>query len=103
MDLLQKYNPLYSQANPPFEKLILTISFIVRSAPSIVDLNDANNFLPFENQQNEGESSIVELVLASRGTSPLHLPLTKSFNIPEGENVPVLQISDDCNKALFIS
>lgn len=49
MDLMCKYNPntlVYVQANPPLEKLVLTVSFIVRSIPCIldpIDLNDAVN------------------------------------------------------------
>lgn len=45
VDLLCKYSPLYAAAHPPFEKLILTISFLVRSVPCVVDLGDAANFL----------------------------------------------------------
>ena len=44
VDLLCKYNPLYAAAHPPFEKLILTISFLVRSVPCVVDLGDSSNY-----------------------------------------------------------
>ena len=59
VDLMSKYNPqslLYVTSNPPLEKLVLTVSFIVRSIPCIVDQFDTTNLCYYENQnerQNE--------------------------------------------------
>lgn len=59
LDLMSKYNPqslLYVTSNPPLEKLVLTVSFIVRSIPCIIDQFDSTNLTYFENQnerQNE--------------------------------------------------
>ena len=46
VDLMTKYNQnslLYVQTAPPLEKLVSTISFIVRSIPCVVDLKDKLN------------------------------------------------------------
>lgn len=40
IDLMCKYNPLYQTHAPPFEKLVATISYVVRSYPCVFDLND---------------------------------------------------------------
>jgi len=59
LDLMSKYNPqslLYVTSNPPLEKLVLTVSFIVRSIPCIIDQFDSTNLTYYENQnerQNE--------------------------------------------------
>ena len=59
LDLMSKYNPqslLYVTSNPPLEKLVLTVSFIVRSIPCIIDQFDSTNLTYFETQnerQNE--------------------------------------------------
>jgi hypothetical protein len=44
IDLMCKFNPMYVTHNPPLEKLVATISFMVRCYPCIVDINDQNNF-----------------------------------------------------------
>lgn len=44
IDLMCKFNPLYVTHTPPLEKLVATISYMVRSYPCHVDINDNNNF-----------------------------------------------------------
>ena len=66
MDLMGRYNPssmLYVQANPPLESLVLTVSFIARSIPCLVDPADlcADEALDHE--------TATLLVMAERGTS----------------------------------
>jgi hypothetical protein len=51
MDLMCKYNPnsmIFSQTSPPLDNLVLTISFIVRSIPCVVDPMDPVNAPPSE-------------------------------------------------------
>ena len=48
IDLISRYNSnqmVYNQTVPPFDKLVLSLSFMVRSIPCLVDPYDSNNFV----------------------------------------------------------
>jgi hypothetical protein len=85
VDLLAKWNPVYSTSNPPFDKLILTISFLVRSIPCIVDLNDASNF---EKVDMSSDIDTMEQILEQKGKSPYHTPLTTSYDFYDTDIIP---------------
>ena len=60
IDLISRYNSnqmVYNQTVPPFDKLVLSLSFMVRSIPCLVDPYDSNNFVlilkQFENNQDQ--------------------------------------------------
>mmetsp|Transcript_21776 Transcript_21776/g.33649 ORF Transcript_21776/g.33649 Transcript_21776/m.33649 type:complete len:106 (-) Transcript_21776:1949-2266(-) len=72
IEIVGKYNinsMLYSQAQPPFEKLVLTLSFIVRSIPAIVDETDFNNTRDVMTMSREEG---LQRLLQDRGTSKFH-------------------------------
>jgi len=48
IDLISRYNSnqmAYNQTVPPFDKLVLSLSFMIRSVPCLVDPYDSNNFV----------------------------------------------------------
>lgn len=75
MDLMCKYNPnamVYVQTHPPLEKLVLTVSFIVRSIPCIVDPMDPNSVALVEEIDKQ---TLMARLMQERGQSSFHLPL----------------------------
>jgi len=103
LDLMCKYNPnamVYVQTHPPFEKLILTVSFIARSIPCIVDPQDPSNVIHAE----EDRETMIARLTQERGQSGFHVPLRQSYSLdglPESEQAE-LSLPDDCYAALFI-
>lgn len=103
MDLMCKYNAaslVYVQASPPLENLVLTVSFIVRSMPCIVDPLDLVNVA------DSGESdkqALTLLMMEERGHSHFYKPLQESFPLQEltAEQTQLL-LPEDCLKSLFI-
>ena len=76
VDLMSKYNPqslLYVTSNPPLEKLVSTVSFIVRSIPCLIDQYDSSN-LPYIEDPNERQNELF-ILLQQRGATPMHVPL----------------------------
>lgn len=101
MDLMGRYNPnaqLYVQAHPPLDALVLTISFIARSMPCLVD--------PLEQPTIDGidDETMMMQVMAERGASKHHLPLGKSFALDSPtEEECQLYLPRDCLKAIFLN
>ena len=76
--LLTKYNQntmAYATVNPPLEKLILSICFVCRSIPCIVDGYDRENF---QDLPDHCENPYM-LVTQSRGPTKAHLNLKKEY------------------------
>ena len=79
MDLMCKYNSaslVYVQANPPLENLVLTVSFIVRSIPCLVDPLDLANVA---DSGDIDKRALALLMMEERGPSHFHKPLQQSF------------------------
>ena len=77
MDLMCKYNQasvVYVQANPPLEFLVLTVSFIVRSIPCIVDPLDLANIAVNYGAEMDKEA-LTLLIMEEREASRFHKPL----------------------------
>lgn len=80
---MTKYNQnslLYVQTAPPLEKLVTTMSFIVRSIPCVVDPNDKFNI---RNDAEIDKETQMQILLSQRGASQYHIPLEKSFSQAE--------------------
>ena len=100
MDLMSKYNPnslVYVQANPPLESLVLTVSFIARSIPCLIDPND----LPSEEELDR--QTAILILMAERGESKYYKPLHQSFSLEKlSDEESVLVLPEDCLKSLFM-
>lgn len=100
MDLMSRYNPssmLYVQAHPPLDSLVLTVDFVVRSIPCLVDPDDLLGVA-----QGDKEAAVQELT-KERGASQYHRPLNDSFAL-DGvtEQDCELSLPLDCLQALFM-
>ena len=100
MDLMGKYNPnslVYAQVNPPLESLVLTVSFIVRSIPCLIDPADLVASEEIDRQ------TATLLMMAERGQSIYYKPLRASYSLEKlSDEETQLLLPDDCLKSLFI-
>jgi len=93
---------LYAQASPPFEKLVLTLSFIVRSIPAIIDEFDINNTRDVIDRQATREEKLAVL-LQNRGYSNFFVPISQSFGLPQEPTRDPPMLSQECVQGLFLS